>query len=65
MLKTSFEGAGITLELDPYTMVTRKPERAEGKVSPPAENTSDDSKPSVKSGAVDVRTADNFGVEVV
>ena len=64
MLKTSFEGAGITLELDPYTIVTRCPERAEGDVSPPTESSSDDSEPSTKPGAVEARTAENFGVEV-
>ena len=65
MLKTTFEGAGITLELDPHTLVTRLPERAEGKVSPPAQNLSKDCEASIKPGAVEARTADNFGVEVV
>lgn len=65
MLKTSFEGAGITLELDPYTLVTRLPERAEGKVSPPTQNPPEDSETSKKPGAVEARTAENIGVEVV
>lgn len=65
MLKVSFEEADITLELDPYTIVTRYPERAEGKVSQPTESTPEAPESSTKPGAVNVRAAENFGVEVV
>ena len=64
MLKVSFEGAGITLELDPYTIVTRRAENAEGKRDAAAENLPDEDETSRDLGAVGNLPGENFGMEV-
>jgi len=64
MLKVSFEGAGITLELDPYTIVTRRAENAEGKRETATENLPEEDETSTKLGAVGNQVGENFGMEV-
>ena len=58
MLKETFENAQITLQLDPFTIVTHLTERAEGKPST-TENDSTDENISAH------QIAENHGVEVV
>ena len=64
MLKVSFEGASITLELDPYTIVTRRAENAEGKRESAAENLPEEDETSTKLETVSSQVGENFGIEV-
>ena len=64
MLKISFEGAGITLELDPYTIVTRRAENAEGKRETAAENLPEEDETPTDLGTVGNLVGENFGMEV-
>ncbi len=58
MLKETFENAQITLQLDPYTIVTQLTERAEGKPSTTENGCTDDNKSAHQ-------ITENHGVEVV
>ena len=55
MINASFKGAGIKLQLEPYTIVTQTAEYAEGRIS----------EVSKKRDAVEIAVKENFGVEVV